>query len=122
MGTGGKCGNAAYPLEERAFVGEVGLDESNDAQLPWDLSIDDEGRDHLLYEDATQGLGALAYRVVEANGEVGEPAMLTVGLAGDLPGGQLYSQAPDICGRVTVAVVEDDEAGDVPVIRVREGR
>jgi hypothetical protein len=109
-------------FQERAFVGEIGLDESNDAQLPWDLVIDDEGRDHLLYEDATQGLGALVYRVIEASGEVGEPAMLTVGLAGDLPGGQLYSQAPDICGRVTVATVEDDGAGGVPVIRVREGR
>ncbi|MFO8074426.1 MAG: hypothetical protein R6V85_21400 [Polyangia bacterium] len=107
---------------ERAFVGEVGLDESGDGQLPWSLAIDSDGRDHLLYEDPTQGAGALVYRVVGAQGEVGDPMIVSSSLAGDLPGMQLYAHGIDICGRATLAVVEDDEQEQATGIRVLEGR
>jgi len=114
-----------------ATIGEVGIDESGDGQVPWDLVVDTDGLTHLLYEDRDQAAGMLIHRKVRSKNDTGQPRMVTTSLATDLPGMQRYAMGTDICGRATVAVVEEagsvmePDAGttaDAPVIRVVEGR
>ncbi|MCP4605906.1 MAG: hypothetical protein GY847_36240 [Proteobacteria bacterium] len=112
----------ANTFEELAVLGEIGFDES-DGQLPWDMSVDQDGAAHVLYEDKTQGNGVVLYRRVNADGTMTEPLVVETELVTNLPGMQRYALSADICGRATVVTMEKDTSADAAlVMKVIEGR
>ncbi len=109
---------SASVFEALAILGELDFDEAT-GQIPWDLAVDETGAAHVLYEDVTQGQGAVLYLRVNPDGSQTAPILIAADLA-DLPGMQRYALATDICGRATVAAVESGGAG--LKLKVMEGR
>ncbi len=103
-------------------LGEVGLDESSEGQLPWDMAVDAAGTIHLLIEDNALGVGALMYRQVTTDGVASDARAVTCELADSLPGMQKYAMRTDICGRATIAMLERNEIDNQTVMRIIEGR
>ena len=111
-------------FEEHTVLGVVGIDESSDGQVPWELDVDAYGTGHLLIEDKAQGSNALVYRSVNILAEATEPVLLTTEMVGDLPGMQRYALGTDICGRATVVTIEEHptETGVETAVKIVEGR
>jgi hypothetical protein len=109
-----------------AQIETVSIDEMSGGEVPWEIAVDGTDASHIVYQDLNQGERALLYERVTAGGTPDVPVFVTAALSGGLPGLQRYAVGTDICGRATIADIEDVEDADAGAPRaalvVREGR
>ncbi len=101
-------------VQDKEFVevgklAQIDTDFNLNGRLPWDLSIDRNEVAHVLFSDVAQGANALVYQNSDANGLLGTEQIVTTSLTREIPGNFLYDINTDMCGRPTIAVVENSQ-------------
>lgn len=94
-------------IEEAGALAAVSVDLSAGGRIPWDLTVDREDVAHVLYEDKAQGSGALVYKAGDKDNLTGPEQIVTTALSRELSGNGLFDITCDLCGRPTVALIED---------------
>jgi hypothetical protein len=103
-------------IEERDELATVAQDFSVNGRVPWDLAMDEGEVAHLVFEDSAQGRQGLVYKT---GGKTGQEQIITERLSRELHGNGLYDITADLCGRSTVAMIEDpkdDAAEESPLL------
>ena len=105
-------------------LGTVSPGEHAPGHLPWELTVDDEGTTHVLFEDASQGENALLYQKMDADGNTELPRVISNTLVSELPGNGHYAITLDSCGLPVAAIVamSDETAAARPRLRIVQER